>query len=217
MIKLLRPFLLLLLVSGLGFFPLHVFAAGNDGSEIKVLDMRLSPKDTLFNIANMKPGDWATRTITVENNGVRDFDYHMQLRNTGEKKLFNELVIEVKVDNQELYQGKLSEFQSKLTRKLKSASDDQLAITIRFPEHLGNDFQGLESSFVLTFIAEGKDSKIVEDGAQGIIGSSGSSAGFRLPATSTNLFNLLLLGSVLSISGFVLLLINFYKRMKLAQ
>ena len=45
-----------------------------------------------------------------------------------------------------------------LERTLTSSTKENLDITIRFVEHLGNDFQGLKSTFVFSFTAEGADS-----------------------------------------------------------
>ena len=159
MSKLFRLLPFLLLISGICFFPVtSAFADDENDTEKNDIDISISPKDDLFAISNMKPGDWAPRTITVENSGSTDFDYQMQLENSGEEKLFNELLLEIKANDKELYQGKLAAFKSLPARKLTSGSGENLDITIRFPEHLGNDFQGLTSAFVFTFSAEGKDS-----------------------------------------------------------
>ena len=219
MSKLLRIFPVLLLISGICFFPMtSVFADGENDTSKNDIDISISPNDTLFDISNMKPGDWAPRTITVQNVGSKDFDYQMQLQNSGEKKLFNELLLEIKVDDKELYQGKLAAFKSLPARKLTSGTEENLDITIRFPEQLGNDFQGLKSSFVFSFMVEGKDSSAVQTTTTGQIDSGGPiSAGFSLPATSTNIFNLMLVGSVLVAGGIVLMIIRHYRRMKIAQ
>ena len=215
--KLFRLLPLLLLISGICIFPvMSVFADGQDDTEKNEIDISLSPKENLFNISNMKPGDWAPRTITVGNSGIKDFDYEMELRNDGETKLFNELLLEIKVGDTELYQGNLSEFRSVPARKLLSGSDENLDITIRFPEHLGNDFQGLDSSFAFVFIAEGKEkSSAVEAEATGQIGSSDpKSSGFTLPATSTSIFNLFLFGAALVVAGIVMMIVRHRKRIK---
>jgi len=322
MSKLFRLIPCLLLLSGICFFPItSVFADGKNDTDKNEINISISPKDTLFDISNMKPGDWAPRTITVKNSGSKDFVYQMQLQNSGDKKLFNELLLEIKAADKELYQGKIAAFKSLPTRKLISGSEENLDITIRFPEHLGNDFQGLTSAFVLTFTAEGRDnpgnggsdnpgdggsdnpgngggdnpsdggsdnpadgesdnpadggsdnpadgesdnpadgesenpadgesenpadgesdnpanggsdnpadggsdnpgdegsdSPAVQVTIPGQINSGGpTSAGFSLPATSTNIFNLMLFGSVLVTGGIVLMIIRHYRRMKMA-
>lgn len=219
MSKLFRLFPCLLLISGICFFPLSsVSADGENGTDNNNIGFSISPKDTFFDISNMKPGDWAHRTITVENTGSEDFVYHMKLQNSGEKKLFNELLLEMKVGEQELYRGKLAAFKSLPARKMSSDIEENLDITIRFPEQLGNDFQGLKSVFAFSFTAQGKNSTAVQVVTLGQIDSGGpTTAGFSLPTTSTNLFNFMLLGTALAASGIVLMIIRYYRRMKLAR
>jgi hypothetical protein len=215
--KLFRLFPLLLLISGICFFPLTSVFADTDTNK-KDVDITLSPKDTLFSISNMKPGDWAPRTITVKNSGSKDFTYQMESRNNGDTKLFNELLMEIKAEDKELYSGKLAEFKSVEARKLASGNEENLDITIRFPEHLGNEFQGLEASFTLNFTAESKNTTPVQTATKGQIDSGDpKSSGFSLPATSTNIFNLLLFGIVLVASGIVLMIVRHYRGMKSAQ
>ncbi|ATP41712.1 hypothetical protein CSE16_17675 [Solibacillus sp. R5-41] len=217
--KLFRFLPLLLLISGICFLPVTtVFADDENGTDKNEIEISISPKDTLFNISNMKPGDWAPRVITVKNSGSKDFDYQMQLRNDGEEKLFNELLLEIKAGDEELYQGKLAAFKSLPIRKLATGSGEDLDITIRFPEHLGNEFQGLLTAFDFIFTAEGKDSTAVQAVASGQIASGGPTpTGKILPATSTNIFNIMLFGAVLVVGGIVMMIITYYRRMKLAQ
>lgn len=219
--KLFRLFPLLLLISGICLFPvMSVFADGEKDTGKKEIDINLTPKDTLFSISNMKPGDWAPRTITVINSGSKDFSYHMEMTNNGETKLFDELMLEIKSGDKELYEGKLAEFKPVAARELASGSDENLDMTIRFPKHLGNDFQGLEVAFTLSFTAEGKDTTPVQAQAaiKGQIESGGpKSAGFILPATSTNIFNLILFGTVLMVGGIGLMVVRHYRRLKLTQ
>lgn len=301
MIKIFRLLPILLLMCGLWLFPVtSVWADGETDVDKSDISISLSPTGTLFDINNMKPGDWAPRTLIVENSGAKDFVYHMQVQNKGEKKLFNELLLEIKLGEKELYQGKLAAFKALLPRELASGSKENLDITIRFPEHLGNDFQGLQAAFVFYFTTQRKNNSSVppiveeqpgdqtggnpggqteiqneeqtevpivdqkenqteeqtvdqteeqteeqteaqteeqnevqpveqtEDPKEGQgqtkgqievkIDSSGlAPAGGNLPATSTNLFNLILLGSVLVASGILLMIIRYYRRMKLAQ
>jgi hypothetical protein len=221
MIKLFKLFPFLLLISGIYFYPVSsVFADGENDKVENEIDISLSSKENLFDISNMKPGDWAPRTITVQNSGSKDFVYQMQLQNSGDKKLFNELFLEIKAGDIELYQGKLAEFKSLPERKLTSSTEENLDITIRFPERIGNDFQGLTSAFVFSFTAEGKGSTAVQAITKGQVASSSigpTSAGFSLPNTSTNIINMILFGTILVAGGIVLMIIRYYRRMKIAQ
>ncbi|MBD7984549.1 LPXTG cell wall anchor domain-containing protein [Sporosarcina sp. Sa2YVA2] len=215
-----RPFLVLLLVSGMSIFhSTNALADVETDVEKTDIDITLSPTETLFDISNMKPGDWADRTITVSNSGNKDFDYLIEVQNTGDLKLFNELLLEIQVGNVDLYTGKLADFKVLPKRNLVSGGNEDLDITIRFPEHLGNDFQGVQSAFTIIFTAERKDSTAVQAITQGLIDSGGGakSIGLSLPATSTNIFNMMLFGSVLMVVGIVLLFVRYRRRMKLAQ
>jgi len=217
--KMIRFLPYLLLISGTFFFPVtSAFADGEEDADENEIDISISPKDALFDISGMKPGDWAYRTITVKNTGSKDFDYQVQIKNSGENKLFNELLLEVKAGDLELYEGKVAAFKSLPARKLISGSEENLDIKIRFPKHLGNDFQGLQSAFVITFSAEGKNGAAVQSMTVAQIDSGGpTSAGLNLPNTSTNIFNLMLVGALSVASGIVLMIIRHYRRMKIAH
>lgn len=219
MTKLFRLFPFLLLISLICFYPVtSVFADDGSGTAENELDISLSTEENLFDISNMKPGDWAPRTVAVQNSGSKDFVYQMQLQNSGDNKLFNELLLEIKAGDTELYQGNLAAFKSLPERKLTSSTEENLDITIRFPEHLGNDFQGLESAFVFTFTAEGKDSTTVQVMTAGQVASVGPTpGGSNLPNTSSNIFILILAGTLLVAGGIVLMFIRHYRRMKTAQ
>ncbi|MFC5604733.1 hypothetical protein [Sporosarcina koreensis] len=217
MIKLLRYFPFLLLIGLICLFP-TTSAVANEKSNTdkKKLDINLSPNDTLFDITNMKPGDWAPRTLTVTNSGNVDFDYHMQLRNNGDEMLFNELMMEIKSGNKELYSGKLSAFQGLPARFLDSGSNENLDITIRFPEHLGNEFQGKGAEFIFNFIAEAKDGTVVHvmtnGHVQGVM--SPAAAGAGLSDVST----ILLFGFLAITAGVITIIVfKFYRQLKLVD
>ena len=208
--KLFQPFLFLLLISGISFSQVTTAFAEEEEKEI---DITLSPKETLFDISNMKPGDWAPRTLTVINSGSKDFEYRMELQNNGDLKLFNELLLEIESAGQKLYDGKLTDFTSTATRKLISGSEENLELTIRFPEHLGNDFQGVQSAFTFTFTAEGKDQTAVSASTKGLIDSGNvKTNGFNLPQTGVQFLNMLIAGSVLIAGGLILLFVKKRKK-----
>ena len=218
--KLFRLFPFLLLISAICFYPVMSVQADTENNKTeKDLDIRLSSQENLFDISNMKPGDWAPRTLTVQNSGIKDFVYQMQVENSGESMLYNELLLEVKAGNQELYQGKLAAFNSLPERELTSGTKENLDITIRFPEHLGNEFQGLNASFVFSFVAEARDGEIVQTMTTGHVASVSASpptSGGNLPTTMTNIIKLVLIGALLLVSGIVWRIVRYYRRMRVA-
>lgn len=212
---------LLLLFSWVSLSPVtSVHAEGENDTEKQEIDISLTPTDTLFKVSNMKPGDWAPRTVTVKNVGSKDFDYQMQLQNNGDEKLFNELLLEIKAGDKELYQGKLTDFKSLPIRKLATGNEENLEVMIRFPEHLGNEFQALQSSFAFTFTAEGNESEPVQEEIIGQIASSGSpmSPGGPISSDSTaNLLNFMLAGAGLGLGGMVLIIFIYYRKLRFVQ
>lgn len=185
-----------------------------------VLDIK--PNEVLFDVDNMKPGDWAPRTVIVQNNGSKAFKYVTTLQPAKQSmKLFNKLLLEVEDSRGELYNGRLADFKQLKPRELNPSKEEEISFTVRFPVYLGNEFQGLDANFILRFSAEGNDSKKDEKAISGTIsgagGSPGASAagtvgsGFQLPATASNMFNIMLVGLlILGVGGSILL----YKKRK---
>lgn len=201
--------------------PYFIMAEG-DEEEVSI---QISPQSVLYDIENMKPGDWAPRTVTIKNNGKRHFSYHVQINNKGPEKLLHELLLEIETAGDYLYNGKVSDFSQLSSRELNAGQKEDLEFTIRFPEHLGNEYQGLDTNFSLTFTAvDEKDENIFPDTSRnssgqnesrykpsdsavaslnGTIGSGGA-PGAELPKTSTNIYDILIIGGVLVISGGVI-------------
>src|SRR5699024_1425022 len=133
-----------------------------------------------------------------------------------------ELLLEIEVAGHHIYKGKINDFSRSPSRLLETGQQDELEFTIRFPEYLDNDYQGLDTQFSLSFIAVDEDNQsIPPDTSQdstgnddsnygpakdkiaslnGTIGSSGSKGG-KLPKTSTNIYDILIIGVVLTTSG----------------
>lgn len=189
-------------------FSVTGFTVAAEEENEQEITINILPEDVLFDIPNMKPGDWAPRTVVIQNNGDMEFEYVTTLRNESEsEKLFNELVLEVSDGEGELYNGKIADFNALSARFLAPSNEEELRFTVRFPEHLGNEFQGLAAQFSLIFSAEGNQSDTDEVVSEGTIGSgdSDASGGSRLPDTATNMFNLLLIGGLLlAVGGFLI-------------
>lgn len=135
------------------FLPIGNTKAASDTS--KEIDIATKSADYLFNIDNMKPGDWASRTLTIQNNGNRDFHYTVKARRvSGADKLYNQLKLQVSDSNGVLYNGGLSGLKSFDPRFLASFDEEKLEVTVRFPEESGNEFQGLAVEIALDFAVE---------------------------------------------------------------
>ncbi|WP_067727082.1 TasA family protein [Oceanobacillus damuensis] len=181
------------------------------------ITIEILPEEVLFNIDNMKPGDWAPRSVVIQNNGSLDFAYDVSAKPSGDTlKLYNELLLEIKDSEGVLFNGTLKDFQALSPRILKSSNEETLDFTIRFPEHLGNDFQGLDANFSLFFTAEGENNERDEQYIAGVISSGGGSigGGSPLPETATSIFSFILIGIVIMLSGGILLL---FTRKKTAE
>jgi len=178
-----------------------------DTSNTPQLAIEVLPSDSLFNITDMKPGDWAPRTVTIKNNGLQEFDYQLRVINDGPDKLFNELLFEVNDQSNEVYDGKLADFETIPLRSLTSSNVEELDLTIRFPNESGNEFQGLHAQFSIVFMAEGKENNsiVASTYIEGIVGSGGEDlrvSGAGLPYTATNIFKFMFIGLLtLAIGG----------------
>lgn len=196
-------------------FPISTFANTSDTTSNEI-NLSITPDDILFNIENMKPGDWAPRSITVNNSGNQEFDYMMTVENQGEDKLFNELLLSIQDQKEQiLYDGKLSDFESLNSRYLNAGDHEDLHITVTFPEHLGNEFQGASSSFSFIFYAEGatEQGEKEEDVTtiSGVVDNGDSSGGQSLPNTATSIFTFLLLGLLVVVCGIGILAWQKYR------
>lgn len=204
-----RRFILLLLILYISLTQAsHIYAKG-EGIDQKNVQIQVTPHD-VFSIDNMKPGDWAPRTIEVQNIGSEDFSYNMSVRNDGAEKLFNELLLEVLVESQLLYKGKLKDFKQLSERALTRSTSESMSVTIRFPEHLGNDFQGQEAKFAFLYEARGTYSKDQKE-VNGIIDSGNHSqqSGKPVPHTAKNFGQFILIGFCAIVIGVGMNVIRF--------
>jgi hypothetical protein len=128
------------------------------------LNIDTSPSGFLFNLTNMKPGDWATRKLTIQNRGTEGFNYNTQVRfNGGSQKLYNEFLLKVWNSNGVLHTGKLKDFKGLSSRYLKAKHQEDLMFEVNFPYELGNEFQGLGFEVEFEFIIEGYNPEDPED------------------------------------------------------
>lgn len=189
-----------------GLFPISNADANEQNREIK---LSLFPSKELFTIDNLKPGDWMTRTLTIQNKGNQDFLYRTEAKFvSGSEMLFNELLLEVSKDQTVLYGGKLSDFRGFEPRKLDHQSEEALTYTVTFPYESGNEFQGLATKFQIVVSAEAELAAAFTQ-TDSIGDGQSEASGSILPKTGgTSPFIYLLIGTIIIIFGFIL----FYNR-----
>lgn len=173
------------------------------------------PNQYLFTINNMKPGDTAERTLTIQNRGESDFRYSTEHKfKKGSKKLFNEFLLKVSDSNGTLYEGKLKDFKGLPERFLKANTEEDIRFSVKFPDALGNEFQGLTFETAFLFYIEdlitepeqnepSNPSQSENNNQSRPISDTTSppKEGRILPSTSTHYFNYLLIGIVLILIG----------------
>jgi hypothetical protein len=182
-------------------FLLIILISSPVSATVQEIDIVTTPEKVLFDVTNMKPGDWAVRELIVKNGGKQDFNYlFSSKKKSGSTQLFNELLLTVTHGDTELYKGKLGGFSKLDSRALKSGTDETLTLKVDFPEHLGNEYQGQATEVEFKFYVEGT------------IGGLLPVDGPKLPNTATDMFNILVVGGVLVFSGAILQLIFAWRR-----
>lgn len=185
-----------------------------------------SPEKEFFQLANMKPGDWVTRTLKIQNRNESSFTYNTEAKFlNGSKKLYNEFLLKVWDSKGILYDDKLHEFKGLNPRLLQSKHQEDLQFEVKFPYELGNEFQGLGFEFEFKFIVEDTITNPLPEpnpNPEGPLKPShpippkelakSPKEGQILPATATNMYNKMLIGVLLIISGGGLVV--FLKRRK---
>ena len=185
-----KKLLLLCVLVTIFFFCIYPFKNINAEGNVKEIDIATSPHKVFFDISNAKPGDTFTKVLKVENNGTKDFKYLFSNRFlTGSEKIYNALELTVSDESGELYNGKLKDYEKLESRNLKKNTDEKLQLSIYMPYELGNEFQNLSSEFQFKFYVEGT------------LGGTIPVDGPKLPETGTNMFNILVAGAVLVLTG----------------
>jgi len=190
-----------LLVIGLLLTTLYTEAASAEG-QATVEEL---PDQMLFQIENMKPGDWTTETYTVSNKRQENTHYVLASRFSGEsKKFYNQLQLTVNQGKNTLFQGQLADFQDIEIKALDTGEETQFEFRIDFPYESGNEFQGLVTHFDILVQAEDRmeDTAVFHDD--------------RLPNTASMIFTYLLIGAAFLLVG-GLLFNRTYKRNKIVR
>ena len=111
----------------------------------------------LVNIANLVPGDTATRTVTISNSGTSGFTYSGSITNLTTTVLWTDVVkglqVEVKRGLTSLYTGALKNLAIPASSTIAPAATDTLTFVFSLPAAADNSFQGLTQTFTITYTA----------------------------------------------------------------
>lgn len=190
-----RPVKILLLVVVL-FIILPASQAYGDGEEV---DLILSPE--IFQVAatNLKPGDTVTKELIISNAGSQSIHYHTNAEMIqGSRKFFNELFVEIKLEDRLIFNGKILDLKQFEPRSLAVNDSERLMIKVIVPTTLGNDFQGLGCVIEWSFYAEFLSESV-------IAASNNLPIGNELPNTATNTAHTFLVGISLLVIGILVL------------
>ncbi|MEH7075442.1 LPXTG cell wall anchor domain-containing protein [Neobacillus drentensis] len=180
---------------------INIFAGTNTAK----INIATSPEKVFFDLTNLKPGDWAEKKLTIQNNGEQDFKYLLSSNlKKGSEKFYNELFLSISDESSVLFEGKMREFKKLNPRFIAKNDSEQLFFKVVVPSEIGNEFQGLGCEVEFKFYVEGT-----------LVGALPVD-GPKLPETGSNMFNILVAGAVLVISGSILQF-NIKKRRRKLQ
>ncbi|WP_456273088.1 TasA family protein [Bacillus sp. AK031] len=174
-------------------FILFLIPAEAYGETNNPLDISTSPHKILFDLTNLKPGDTMSRELLIENKGEQEFDYVLSNKFLeGSKEFYSHLLLTVSDGKGVVYDGKLKDFSELPSRSLKISNQETLLFKVEVPYYLDNAYQGLSCDFEFKLYVEGT--------LGGVLPADGP----KLPATATDIFQTLLIGAILLISGITL-------------
>ena len=111
----------------------------------------------LVSIANLVPGDTATRTVTISNSGTSGFTHAASVSTSIQTVLWTDLVkglqVEVKRGLTSLYTGALKNLAIPASSTIAPAATDTLTFVFSLPAAADNSFQGLTQTFTITYTA----------------------------------------------------------------
>ncbi|MGP4070927.1 LPXTG cell wall anchor domain-containing protein [Piscibacillus sp. B03] len=129
------------------------------------ISISTTPEQVLFDVTNIKPGDWFEREVVIENDGEKDFVYYIDSRMiSGSEKLYNHMNFKIEDSNGEiLYEGKLGDYKGLEYRELTAGEKEDLLLVAEFPPESGNEFQGLETNFSIRILARAEPIEVPDD------------------------------------------------------
>lgn len=186
------------------------------GSQQNIIDISgtFSETNQLFDLENIKPGDWADRELTISNKRDNEINYDIEIEyEDGSRMFYDELFIEIKSTDEQLFYDKLTNFTTIKDLTLAANEDETLKMQLTFPPELGNEFQGLTTKATITIISHDDNDEESSTFTLSTDSQSMNNDSF-LPDTATFIFNFLVIGIVLLLAGSIIYLI--IKKKKLA-
>jgi hypothetical protein len=131
-----------------------------DESEYEV-DISTTPVDFLFDVKNMKPGDWSISTLKINNEGNLDFNYSISShKESGDNYLYNQFFVWVSDNDGLLYEGRLSDFSEFPLGTIASKGSSTLTFKVELPYETGDEAQGKTTSVTFALNAVGHKQEV---------------------------------------------------------
>jgi hypothetical protein len=148
------------LLSFVMIFFIQVQDTKADESEYEV-DISTTPAEFLFNVKNMKPGDWSKSTLIVNNDGNLDFNYSISShQESGDSYLYNQFLVWVSDREGLLYEGRLSDFSDFPLGTIAAKGSNTLTFKVELPFETGNEAQGKSTSVTFMLNAVGHKEEV---------------------------------------------------------
>ncbi|MET3684201.1 LPXTG-motif cell wall-anchored protein [Alkalibacillus flavidus] len=180
----------------------------------------VTPESVLFDIDQLKPGDYMTDTIAVQNETDQPLSVEVGSNFiSGSDKLYNQFRLTVSNDDGEVvFDGRLADFDGVEGFAVNASESSDYTLRVLFPESSDNAYQGLRVKFNLTFattIDDGEASNPPDDDE--VLPTTGDDTSDRtLPQTGETIpYAFYILGGLSMLTG-IALFVWRRKRIQLA-
>ncbi|GAE94567.1 hypothetical protein JCM21714_3735 [Gracilibacillus boraciitolerans JCM 21714] len=183
----------------------------NEENDLISISGSFSNSNQLFDLENLKPGDWSDRELTITNQTPQEIQYDLHVTYLdGSEMFYNNLELEVKINDEIVFNDKLANFNKVNGLLLAANATEKVNFHILFPPELGNEFQGLttQAEIIITAFDETNEEETSFD----ITTDSNGDSGARMPDTASFIFNFLLIGAGLLLIGSIYILFSKRKR-----
>ena len=126
-----------------------VVTSPNNLLQLGTLDLSLTPT-TLFTLTDFKPGDFQTKSLSIDNQGSLPFQYNFEFTKTaGSDDLCQALELKAVLSSQALYNGSLTSFTLGSNQTLSSSNQDDWDLTVALNQS-DESLQSLTCDFDIT-------------------------------------------------------------------